>query len=496
MSGRSPEEREAARLERERRRAMRDQSAPGAPEPAADADPTPAPHLTPASQPTPAPERTPAPQHAWEPEAVLSRAAGPAGFDHQADEDEYGRGDTVDELPLDGEVYDEDGGDAPAGTRRVTGLERGRRNLPIRRKRRPARPPRGSGGRRRLHMGRGVALLAILAAAAFIWFLVQLFQPFHGSGHGRVTVRIPAHASSSQVGDLLSHDGVISSGFFFELRATLAGKRSDLRSGTYHLKEGMSYSDVLTILTTPPPAAKVSELTLTEGRTRRQIGVLLHAQGIRGNYVAETRHSPLLKPTAYGAPRDTPSLEGFLFPSTYQLRDPIKVSGLVADQLKEFRKQYAKVNFSYARSKHLTPYDVLTIASMVESEAGTAHDRPLVASVIYNRLKAGMPLQIDATTRYATGNYTKPLTVSELSSSSPYNTRIHKGLPPTPISNPGMAAIQAAAHPAQTKYLFFVVRPGTCGESVFSSNYQQFLHDQQQYQSARAARGGRSPTHC
>jgi UPF0755 protein len=496
MSGRTPEEREAARLERERRRAVHDPSAADAPEPAAAAEPTPASQPTPAPQPTPAREPTPAPEPAWEPEAVLSHAAGPAGFDHHVDEDEYGHHDTVDELPPDGEVYDEDDGDAPAGTRRVTGLERGRRNLPTRRKRRPARPPRGSGGRRRLRIGRGVALLAILIAAALIWFLVQLLQPFHGSGHGRVTVRIPARASSSQVGDLLARDGVISSGFFFELRATLAGKRSDLRSGTYHLKEGMSYSDVLTILTTPPPAAKVSELTLTEGRTRRQIGALLHNQGIRGNYVAETRHSPLLRPTAYGAPRDTPSLEGFLFPSTYQLRDPIKASALVADQLKAFRKESAKVNFGYARSQHLTPYDVLIIASMVESEAGTAHDRPLVASVIYNRLRDGMPLQIDATTRYATGNYAKPLTVSELSSSSPYNTRIHKGLPPTPISNPGMAAIQAAAHPRQTKYLFFVVRPGSCGESVFSTNYRQFLHDQQQYQSARAARGGRSPTHC
>ena len=489
MSGRTPEEREAARLERERRRMERGEAAVGGPEPAPAGDPIAAP------QPTPAPEPTPAPAPAYEPEAVFSHAAGPTGFDHDVDEDEYGHHDTVDELPLDGEPFDDDGGDAPAGTRRVTGLERGRRNLPIRRKRRPARSPRGV-GRRRLHLGRGVAILAILAAAAFIWFLVQLFQPFHGSGHGRVTVRIPAHASSSDVGDLLTKDGVISSSFFFELRATLAGKRSDLRSGTYHLKQDMSYSDVLTILTKAPPAAKVSELTLTEGKTRRQIGALLHGEGIRGNYLADTRHSPLLRPTAYGAPRDTPSLEGFLFPSTYQLRDPIKVSALVADQLKAFRKEYAKVNLGYARSKHLTPYDVLIIASMVETEAGTGHDRPLVASVIYNRLKAGMPLQIDATTRYATGNYTKPLTVSELSSSSPYNTRIHKGLPPTPISNPGMAAIQAAAHPRQTKYLYFVVRPGSCGESVFSTNYQQFLHDQQQYQSARAARGGRSPTHC
>jgi UPF0755 protein len=107
-----------------------------------------------------------------------------------------------------------------------------------------------------------------------------------------------------------------------------------------------------------------------------------------------------------------------------------------------------------------------------------------------------MPLQIDATTRYATGNYTRPLTVSELSSSSPYNTRIHKGLPPTPIDNPGMAAIQAAAHPANTNYLYFVVKPCGNGEQAFASSFQQFEKLAQQYQTARAQRGGRSPSHC
>ena len=107
-----------------------------------------------------------------------------------------------------------------------------------------------------------------------------------------------------------------------------------------------------------------------------------------------------------------------------------------------------------------------------------------------------MPLQIDATTRYATGNYSHPLTVSELTSSSPYNTRIHKGLPPTPIGNPGMAAIQAAAHPARTNYLYFVVKPCGNGSSAFASNFQQFEKLVAQYQTARARRGGRSPTHC
>src|SRR5262249_50802815 len=148
----------------------------------------------------------------------------------------------------------------------------------------------------------------------------------------------------------------------------------------------------------------------------------------------------------------------------------------------------AKVNLRFARRQHLTPYDVLTIASMVEAEAATQHDRPLVASVIYNRLRDQMPLQIDATTRYATGNYARPLTVSELRSRSPYNTRIHKGLPPTPIGNPGLASIQAAAHPARTNYLYFVVRPGSCNQA-FASSYQQFLTLEQQYQSARARRG-------
>ncbi|HUA44793.1 MAG TPA: endolytic transglycosylase MltG [Solirubrobacteraceae bacterium] len=358
--------------------------------------------------------------------------------------------------------------------------------------RRRSAPPH----RRHSWAGRILALLALAAAAAVIWFLVELFQPFHGSPHGQVTVTIPAHSKASQVGDELARAGVISSGFFFELRATLAGERSDLRAGTYRLQLGMTYSSVLKILTTPPPAAKVTNITIIEGRTRAQVNDLLRAEGVAGSYFAVSRRSPLIDFAAYGAPRHTPDLEGFLFPDTYQLVEPISVQKLVNDQLTTFRQQFATVNLRYARSKHLTPYDVLIIASMVQAEAATAHDAPLIASVIYNRLALGMPLQIDATTRYITGNYTKPLTQAELNSPSPYNTRIHKGLPPTPIGNPGLAAIQAAAHPAHTNYLYYVVKPCGNGEQVFSSNYNQFLHDVQQYQQARNARGGRSPERC
>ncbi|HYB28718.1 MAG TPA: endolytic transglycosylase MltG [Solirubrobacteraceae bacterium] len=358
-------------------------------------------------------------------------------------------------------------------------------------RRRPTPPPR-----RHSWAGRILALLALAAAAAVVWFLVELFQPFHGSPHGQVTVTIPAHSRASQVGDELARAGVIPSGFFFELRATLDGERGDLRAGTYRLQLGMTYGAVLKILTTPPPAAKVTNITIIEGRTRAQIDALLRAQGVAGSYFVATRRSPLVNFAAYGAPRHTPDLEGLLFPDTYQLVEPISIQKLVNDQLTTFRQQFTTVNLGYARSKHLTPYDVLIIASMVQAEAATAHDAPLIASVIYNRLALGMPLQIDATTRYITGNYTGPLTQAQLNSPSPYNTRIHKGLPPTPIGNPGLAAIDAAAHPAHTNYLYYVVKPCGNGEQVFTSNYNQFLRDVQQYQQARAARGGRSPERC
>ncbi len=391
--------------------------------------------------------------------------------------------------------------EAPSGIRRVPlTAAAGSAKLESRRSPRPgsagARQPRSRRLGGHSWRGRTVAVVSILLAVGLIWFLWELFQPFHGGGQGVVVVTIPRHTSSSQVGDLLARDGVVSSSFFFELRATLAGERGSLRSGTFRMQRDMSYGAALGVLTAVPPAVKTSNITVTEGKSRGQINALLRAQGIPGSYLAATRHSPLLNPTHYGAPRSTPTLEGFLFPSTYQLRDPITTGPLAEAQLRTFKARFRSVNLNYANSKHLTAYDVLIIASIIEGEASTARDRPLVASVIYNRLHDKMPLQMDSTTRYASGNYTRPLTASELSSSSPYNTRINKGLPPTPINNPGMAAIQAAAHPARTRFLYFVVKPCGNGEQVFSSSYAQFQRDQARYQAARARRGGRSPAHC
>jgi uncharacterized YceG family protein len=154
------------------------------------------------------------------------------------------------------------------------------------------------------------------------------------------------------------------------------------------------------------------------------------------------------------------NLEGFLFPATYEFLGSTRSAQLVHDQLAAFRKNWSRVDLSYARKKNLTPYDVLVIASMIEGETIAPDERPLVAAVIYNRLHAKMTLGIDATIRYGLHvPGTKALKQSQLDSDSPYNTRKHLGLPPTPIGNPGLASMQAAAHPAKVDYLYFVRKP-------------------------------------
>jgi UPF0755 protein len=283
---------------------------------------------------------------------------------------------------------------------------------------------------------------------------------------------------------------VVSSSFFFQARARLGGDAGALKPGSYRLRGDMSYGAALDALTAGP-ANEIVTLTIPEGRSRREVARIV-GSSLTGSYLAASRHSHLLRPARYGAKRAR-DLEGFLFPATYEVKRHRPVSVLVNEQLTAFRREFAKVDLRYAKSKNLTAFDVLTIASMIEGEVQVPRERRLVASVIYNRLHAGMPLQIDATVRFAVRNWTRSLRLSELRSPSPYNTYTHPGLPPGPIGSPGLAAIQAAAHPARTKYLFYVVKPGGRGEHVFSDTAAQHERDVKRYNRARARRGGRAP---
>jgi uncharacterized YceG family protein len=354
----------------------------------------------------------------------------------------------------------------------------------------PTLRPRGHRRRLLLPIVIGVTLIAVGVA----WFLTSLYQPGKGEGTGRVPVVIPRGGSLGEIADRLGSAGVVDKPFFFKLRVRIAGHASDLKPGSYVLKKDMAYGDVIDTLTTGPPR-NIINLTIPEGRARSEVAPLVKQAGVKGNYMRATVRSAHLSPRRYKAPRGA-SLEGFLFPATYELKRGATVRALVAKQLEAFKQNFAKVRMSYARRKNLTPYDVVTIASMVEREASLDRERPLIAAVIYNRLKQGMPLGIDATIRFATHNWTRPLRVSELRINSGYNTRTHQGLPPGPIGNPGLASLEAAAHPARVKYLFYVVKPCGNGSHAFSSTDAQFQRDVAKYNSARAKKGGKSPAKC
>lgn len=344
-------------------------------------------------------------------------------------------------------------------------------------------------------------IAGIVVAFLVFWFVYALFQPFHSGSGDEVQVKIPKGASVSEVGDILLDKGVIedpifpvSGSTFFQMRVTLAGKRSELYAGSFTLNENMSYGDAIDALSTPPQKRTVS-VTIPEGYTRSQAAQIVEEDGVPGSYTKKTVKSKFLDPADYGG-KGAESLEGFLFPNTFELKPKAPVGDLVELQLKDFKKQIKKVDMGYAKSKNLTVFDVLIIASMIEDEAGVPKQRKQVAAVIYNRLKDGMPLGIDATIRFHTGNYTQPLTESELNEDSPYNTRENTGLPPGPINSPGLAAIQAAAHPARSDYLFYVNKPNTCNELAFATTEEEFEANVAAYNKAREENGGNEPSSC
>jgi len=432
--GRSPEEREAARREREARRAAREGQVEPPPEP-------------------PPPSPAAASDHDWLADAERLTGRGATATAATGSSGSNGDG-------------------APPPERRRFGP---------------------SGERPRPRVGRLVALGLIVALILGVaWFANSLFQPFAGDGEGRVRVVIPQGATLGEIAKQLESRGVVQSASFFELRARLSGRSGELKPGPYELKEDMSYVAVLDELEEGVPP-NVVMVTVPEGRSRSEVAPLV--KKLDGNYVRATRRHPALDPREYRA-RNARSLEGFLFPATYELKKGQKIRRLVRHQLEAFKRNFEEVDLSYARRRNLTPYDVLTIASLVERETAIPKERPLVASVIYNRLKRDIRLDIDATTRFVTGNWTEPLKVSELENPDPYNTRVHFGLPPGPIGSPGLASTKAAARPAITGQTLYVSAVCGNGRHKFAETDAEFQRYVDEYDRAREERGGKSPTEC
>ncbi|MBA3377163.1 MAG: endolytic transglycosylase MltG [Actinobacteria bacterium] len=258
------------------------------------------------------------------------------------------------------------------------------------------------------------------------------------------------------------------------------------------LLSGCRHDDAVSPVETAPPLARL-RIIFPEGFTRREMAERVGA--VREIAIRKRGVTPRLTTVGYrrASARVVPpaefrkdwsrsrSSEGFLFPATYEFTKLTTSEKLARDQLAYFRRQWRSADLRYAKSKNLTPYDVLIIASMIERETVASEERRLVAAVIYNRLRNRMPLGIDATIRYGRNvPGTEPLKQSDLESNSPYNTRLRLGLPPTPISNPGLASIRSAARPARVDYLFFVRKPDGV-HHFFTASESEFFQKKCEY---------------
>ena len=333
------------------------------------------------------------------------------------------------------------------------------------------------------HRGHRAAVLALvlvfLLVAGGVVVAVRRYTWCRGAdGAGKqVTVEVAEGATGDEVAGQLAQAGVIRcGGFVGNLLMQQSGRAAEIRAGTYDLTTGMTLGAALDVLTVAPVAVPTVEVTIPEGYRITQIADRVESDlGVPARRFADLALSGELSLPPY-LPKGTPTAEGFLFPKTFEFVKADVTAKLVADRmLEQFATEAQNLDLiAGAKALGYTPYQIVTIASMIEKEAGVERDRDKIAAVIYNRLDAGMTLGIDATLLYDDPTPDGELSASDLESTSPYNTRLHAGLPPTPIASPGAASLEAALHPADVPYLYYVLC-GADGHHVFSVGYQEFL---------------------
>ncbi len=305
-----------------------------------------------------------------------------------------------------------------------------------------------------------------------------------------VLIEVQSGNGVFEIAGKLESGGIIESRLKFVTFVVLSGQTKNLKSGNYILNEKMSYFDAIDRLVKGPRISdkKLYTVIIPEGFTAAQVAarleknmglsgerlkeILLEGEGLDSSVPAKIKNRPI------------DSLEGYLFPKTYLFSEGDDEIAVAKEILLQFDKETSTVNLKTAKAKEFDLHEIITIASLIEKEVRVEGERNLVSAVIYNRLKKGMPLQIDATVQYVLAERKENLTLEDLKFDSPYNTYIHPALPPGPICNPGIASIKAAANPADVNYLYYVLS-GSDGSHTFTSSYEEF-----QAAKAKAKRNG------
>jgi len=316
------------------------------------------------------------------------------------------------------------------------------------------------------------ALIVVGGAGAYMW---SLGPAAAGPNTAKSIIHIEPGASLNDIARLLQIHGCLRSTPVFKLHAIVTRQASKLKSGTYEVSSAMSAPQLITMLAVGRQATVT--VTIPEGFTLAQIAQRMAEAGLANEqqFRAAATAQAVADILQVNLPEGVRSAEGYLFPETYRFTLGTAPEKLVARMIGEFEKRFVSKHWNSLAAKQRwgNLHQIVTLASLVEEEAQIESERALIAGVLKNRLERGMRLECDATVQYALGKHRKRLTYSDLQIDSPYNTYRHAGLPPGPISSPGLDCLRAALKPAHTEYLFYVARGD--GSHIFSRTYQEHL---------------------
>jgi len=302
--------------------------------------------------------------------------------------------------------------------------------------------------------------------------MVALSSPRFYVDDEAVDVYVPDGLSSMQIGQVLEDAGLVWDARLFAIVSRIKGVHTGLKSGHYRLPVHQPLPEIIDTLARGE--VQLTRITIPEGYTVSQIAKLLEKHGVADAESFETAATTLAGEYAHllGFVPPTGSLEGYLFPDTYLVSQGVAVERLILMMVTRFCKKAIPV-LTEAGNARLGVHELVTLASIIEREAAKDSERALISSVFHNRLAGGVRLQSCATVNYVLGEPHRALTVSDLAVESPYNTYLHDGLPPGPICNPGLSSLQAAVHPADSPFMYFV--SDGAGGHVFSVEYLDHL---------------------